>query len=55
MEGDPDVLCIEGHLGRLFELLRRRSTYQDGIRELLSAPWIRSTVKPSPSILVPER
>jgi hypothetical protein len=45
MEGDPDILRIEGYLGRLLELLRRRSTCQDSIRELLSAPWIRSTVQ----------
>src|SRR5262249_21730560 len=34
MEGDADVLRIEGNLGRLFELLRRRGSYLDGIREL---------------------
>jgi glycosyltransferase involved in cell wall biosynthesis len=51
MEGDAEVLRIEGQLGRLFELLRRRSAYQAGIRELVESAWVRSNAMSTPAAL----
>jgi len=54
MEGDPAVLQIEGLLGRLFELLRRRRVYHEGIRELQHATWVRSAARPGSPVLARE-
>jgi hypothetical protein len=54
MEGDAEVLCIEGHWGRLSELLRRRNGYQAAAGELISSPWVRGDARSAPSALVPQ-
>jgi hypothetical protein len=51
MEGDAEVLCIEGHWGRLSELLRRRNGYQAAAGELICSPWVRGDARSmSPSL-----
>jgi glycosyltransferase involved in cell wall biosynthesis len=52
MEGDADVLRIEGHLGRLFELVRRREGYRAGILELAGSSWVRDGSVTAPPALV---
>ena len=42
-EGDGEVLTLEFKLGRLAELLRKRSTYDRSLRAVWHAPWRRPT------------
>jgi glycosyltransferase involved in cell wall biosynthesis len=39
LENDPDVLVLEGHLGRLTELFRMRRVYGRNVREVRQAQW----------------
>jgi hypothetical protein len=54
MEGDPDILRIEHLQGRLSELLRRRSDYDQGIREVYASAWARGWTCARPVPCVPE-
>ena len=40
-EGNPDVLWMDRQLGRLQELIRQRSNYDEAMIKLRSAPWLR--------------
>lgn len=39
LEGDRDVLEIEGQIGRIGELLRQRGAYHQRLRQVRTAPW----------------
>jgi hypothetical protein len=55
LEGDPDVLEIEHHWGRLQELLRQRKVYHRGVLKVQDAPWRRAAPRSGAPVLVPGR
>jgi glycosyltransferase involved in cell wall biosynthesis len=43
-EGNPDILSIERQLGRLTELISKRSAYRKRVMNLKCAQWINKTI-----------